>query len=195
MRPGQSLIRRWVAACAIAAVLGLGLSLAASSRCPVQTPSTARLDASDVLSAHNQWRAGLSLAPLRWSAELEASATRWAVQLAATDCKMAHRGWSDRPEPLGENIFWAAPLRVDGRAIASFQATAGEVVDLWGAEVRDYDYASNRCAAGKRCGHYTQLVWAATKEVGCGRGLCADGAQIWVCHYRPAGNVEGQRPY
>jgi pathogenesis-related protein 1 len=195
MRRDRSLARRWVRACAITAAVGLGLGLAARSQGLVQTPSLTRLDAADVLSVHNQWRAGLALQPLRWSAELEATATQWAVRLATTDCKMAHRSWADRPEPFGENIFWASPLRVEGQAIASYQATAADVVDLWGAEARDYDYASNRCADGKHCGHYTQLVWAATKDVGCGRGVCADGAQIWVCHYRPAGNVAGQRPY
>jgi pathogenesis-related protein 1 len=184
-----------VAASAIAAALGLGWGVAARSQGLVQSRFSSRLDAADVLSVHNQWRAGLSIAPLRWSAALDTSATQWAVHLATTNCKMVHRGWSDRPEPLGENIFWASPLRQDGQAIASYHATAAEVVDLWGAEARDYDYASNRCAAGKHCGHYTQIVWAATREVGCGRGLCDDGAQIWVCHYRPAGNVAGQRPY
>ena len=70
-----------------------------------------------------------------------------------------------------------------------------QVVDAWGAERRDYDYASNRCAPGKQCGHYTQLVWAQTDEVGCGMAVCASRGQIWACDYRPNGNIMGRRPY
>jgi pathogenesis-related protein 1 len=69
-------------------------------------------------------------------------------------------------------------------------------VDVWAGEKDNYDYASNRCAAGKICGHYTQVVWAATERVGCGLAQCAGlafGATI-VCNYSPAGN-SGGRPY
>jgi Cysteine-rich secretory protein family len=56
-------------------------------------------------------------------------------------------------------------------------------------------------------GHYTQMVWRNTKEVGCaaasGRGhpyfagasKPADFMSILVCRYRPPGNDLGQKPY
>jgi hypothetical protein len=34
-----------------------------------------------------------------------------------------------------------------------------------GSEAADYDYKTNRCRAG--CGHYTQVIWRDTKELGC----------------------------
>jgi len=32
-------------------------------------------------------------------------------------------------------------------------------------------------------------VWASTEEVGCGRAVCPTFGQVWVCRYRPRGNV------
>jgi pathogenesis-related protein 1 len=44
------------------------------------------------------------------------------------------------------------------------------------------------------CGHYTQVVWRNTKEIGCGKAECGDRA-IVVCNYDPPGNVMGQTPF
>jgi hypothetical protein len=72
------------------------------------------------------------------------------------------------------------------------------VVDAWGNEKKDYDYANNSCQSGAVCGHYTQVVWRSTKLVGCGVASCSAGnskAQVWVCQYSPPGNYVGERPY
>jgi hypothetical protein len=78
-----------------------------------------------------------------------------------------------------------------------------EVVQAWASEAADYDYASNSCAPGKVCGHYTQLVWRNSTLVGCAYARCTqnspfDGVptwDFWVCDYSPPGNWIGQRPY
>ena len=47
-------------------------------------------------------------------------------------------------------------------------------------------------------GHYTQVIWAATTRVGCGRVTCTRQSQQWtlvVCNYSPRGNVLGQPVY
>lgn len=100
-----------------------------------------------------------------------------------------------RNPALGENLFWASALRwSDGRREPQ-SIGASQVVDAWGAEKGNYNPDRNRCRFGRRCGHYTQLVWKASTEVGCGMARCPDQSQVWVCNYRPAGNRRGARPY
>jgi pathogenesis-related protein 1 len=45
------------------------------------------------------------------------------------------------------------------------------------------------------CGHYTQVVWKNSMEVGGGMAICDNKSQVWVCNYNPPGNVEGEKPY
>jgi pathogenesis-related protein 1 len=131
----------------------------------------------DILAAHNAVRARVGMPSLAWSGRLAARAQDWADTLLARN-QFAHRPNS----PYGENIF-----EITGGA-----ATSAQVVSDWASEARDYDYASNRCRGV--CGHYTQIVWRTTKEVGCAvaRGR---GREIWVCNYDPPGNYVGERPW
>jgi hypothetical protein len=64
-------------------------------------------------------------------------------------------------------------------------------------------WATNACAAGEPCGHYTQLVWRGTTRVGCGKATCTVNSpfgagfptwEYYVCDYEPPGN-SGARPY
>ena len=81
--------------------------------------------------------------------------------------------------------------------------TPADVVQSWVSEDADYDYATNSCAAGKECGHYTQVVWRDSVGLGCGKTTCTknnpfggSGAwQLWVCNYNPPGNYVGMSPY
>ena len=43
-------------------------------------------------------------------------------------------------------------------------------------------------------GHYTQLVWRATTEVGCAQAS-SEREDILVCRYAEAGNYRGERPF
>jgi hypothetical protein len=43
-------------------------------------------------------------------------------------------------------------------------------------------------------GHYSQLIWRHTKEVGCAKTVMGQW-DLLVCRYNPAGNVEGEKPY
>ncbi len=130
-----------------------------------------------MLSAHNAERAALNLRPLIWSDKLAAEAHRWAEHL------LAHGQFAHNPHPQhGENLY----------EIVGARASPEQVIEAWASESRDYDYASNKCR--KVCGHYTQLVWSATKEVGCGVARNFR-REIWVCNYDPPGNYVGRRPY
>jgi hypothetical protein len=90
------------------------------------------------------------------------------------------------PGPIGENIFATTGPRADPVV----------AVNDWASEAKFYDRRSNSCIGGA-CGHYTQLVWSATREVGCGVGSCPklEFRTTLVCNYWPAGNFIGERPY
>lgn len=142
-----------------------------------------------ITAAHNRVREQVGVPPLRWSSELAASARRWAN--ACVD-EVAPAGMIDHsPDPpkqasIGENLYATTAPKVDPLA-----AVAG-----WAGEAQDYDYARNTCR-GPMCGHYTQVVWRGTTAVGCAVGSCPRlrFRSTLVCHYSPAGNVVGQRPY
>jgi hypothetical protein len=127
-----------------------------------------------LLATHNELRATHCAPPLGWSDELAKVAQKWADQLAKRGCNLQHN-----TTPYGENLAGATlgSLGPDG------------AVKLWYAERAKYDFGKPRFSM--TAGHFTQLVWAGTRRVGCGIGKCAD-KEVWVCDYDPAGNVEGQ---
>lgn len=170
------------------------LSLAASG-----LAQAAPVSQDDMIAAHNRWRAEVGVGPVTWSAAMQNRAEKWANELKTRGCGMKHSG-------PGENLYWASPQKsatskdANGNWIwkNSLQAVdAAKVVDSWGSEKSWYDYASNRChaPAGKSCGHYTQVVWKNSTEIGCAKAVCNDYSQVWVCNYAPAGNMIGSKPY
>lgn len=139
----------------------------------------AMADQPEILSAHNQVRAKLGLPALTWSVPLENVARNWAESLLANG-KFEHSPHSR----YGENLF----------EIRGASASPAEVVEAWVDESRDFNAKANTCRAGAVCGHYTQVVWRSTREVGCAvaRGR---GREVWVCEYNPPGNYVGERPF
>jgi len=155
----------------------------------------ADFDPEAFVTAHNKWRAEDGVTEkLSYSKSLAVSSQKWADNLKETNaCKMRH----SKPDgKYGENLYWASALQwSDGRKELQ-TVTPQQVVDSWGSEKADYDYATNSCQPGKMCGHYTQVVWRDTRTVGCAVAVCEDSKQqIWVCQYQPAGNWIGEKPY
>lgn len=147
--------------------------------------------------AHNRVRRGLGLQEMKWSADLAATAQEWADYLAGQNgCKIMHRPDKGKHAgDYGENIFWASAVQVTGERCAVQVVSPAGVVEAWASESHNYDYGKNSCREGSVCGHYTQIVWSATRYLGCGMAVCADKGQIWVCNYDPPGNYRGQKPY
>ncbi len=133
----------------------------------------------EILEAHNKYRSAVGVADIVWSEEVAESAQAWADELGTT-CSFEHSG----NEQYGENLWGGT-----GNGW-----TVTDAVDSWGEEKAFYDYESNTCESGAVCGHYTQVVWANSTEVGCGMVTCGDW-EYWVCQYSPSGNVVGERPY
>ena len=123
---------------------------------------------------------------LVWNNELETIAQRWADQ-----CIYDHAEEINTLDGtyVGENIFksWSSrprqPSDSEVQASAVSQSTAG-----W--------YTSP--------GHYSQMIWADTAEIGCGmvnyknyrRWIGMQGVRTFVvCMYKEGGNWIGQKPY
>lgn len=143
----------------------------------------------DALTAeHNRWRSRVGVPDLKWSDKLADVAQDWADTLKKEGCGFYHSG-----NGYGENLFMSSALMYSDGRRELVNVTPKDAVDSWGNEVKDYNYADNSCSGV--CGHYTQVVWKDTKEVGCARTVCDDKSQIWVCSYTPAGNIVGRKPY
>lgn len=143
------------------------------------------LAVNQVLALHNQVRAEVGVGPLRWSSDLAIYAGDWAERLAETGCAMAHRPCSGKwREMYGENLF-----------IGTARAyNASDAVLAWAAEKDSYQGGVLQRHNWSAAGHYTQMIWEDTTQVGCGVGVCRDKL-IVVCNYDPPGNILGQRPY
>jgi pathogenesis-related protein 1 len=101
------------------------------------------------------------------------------------DCNLVHSGGG--PNRYGENLFWGSSGK---------DWTASDAVGAWVGEKPNYNYNSNSCAAGKVCGHYTQVVWRKSTAIGCARVVCNNGRGVFItCNYNPPGNYAGEKPY
>ncbi len=139
-----------------------------------------------LLAVQNRERAASGVEPLRWNPGLARAAQDWADHLAATGA-FAHAP-VDQRRPTGENL-WAGT-----RGRYSLEA----MVDAWAREKRDFKpgvFPDNSVTGRvEDVGHYTQLMWRDTSQVGC---AVASGARedILVCRYSNAGNWVGERPF
>lgn len=145
-------------------------------------------DAQRYVDAHNGVRAAVQkptmysgswspVPPVVWSEEIATSAQQWANHLRDTmACGLMHER-----SAYGENL--AAGSDID----------AERAVDMWASEVENYTY-SPELAFGDDTGHYTQIVWRETREIGCASAECGDSSVV-VCRYHPPGNVVGAQPY
>ena len=146
----------------------------------------------EMVTAHNKYRSIVGTPALTWSATLAKTAQDYADKLKATKaCKLIH----SHANGLGENLYWASAI-IYSSGTSKLQAiTPTQVTDSWCSEKDNYSYATNTCATGKVCAHYTQVIWKTTPQLGCGYAVCADKSQVWVCNYFPAGNLVGEKPY
>ncbi len=154
---------------------------------------------SGIIDSHNQVRAKHNQQPLIWSNSLAQYAQRWVNNLANTqNCEMIHRpnySGGQFQQVHGENLFWASAIELATGQNQQQQFTPTEIVKAWAEEESFYDYQTNQCQAGQDCGHYTQMVWHESQQVGCAIAVCDDKSQIWACNYHPRGNYIGEKPY
>ena len=144
-------------------------------------------DAKTFLDDHNKVRAQVGVGKLTWSNSLSNYAQSWANQLADKKCKIKHSECADESgRILGENIFRGSS--------SEFYSTL-DASKSWFEEKADYNGEPIEATRRKMVGHYTQMVWSSTREVGAGVAYCPSGAIIVVASYHPAGNIVGSVPY
>ncbi len=171
----------------------IGFSGGANVRCvrlddepvPDEDDDSLAPDIRAAVDRHNAIRQELySGADMSWSEEIATSAQAYADVLGASGV-MEHDASNDK---YGENL-----------AIATYNISYADSTDLWYSEKPYYDYASNSCLPDKVCGHYTQIIWKNSTQLGCGSSNVEtgrfEGGIIVVCRYSPPGNWIGQQPY
>ncbi|CAH1271537.1 GLIPR2 [Branchiostoma lanceolatum] len=137
--------------------------------------------AKECLKTHNDFRSRHGAPPMVLNREACAHAQNWAEHLVKTG-KFEHS--QDRSGDMGENIAnqWSSD--------ANAEHSAGSFVQQWYDEVSKYDFGGNNFQPG--AGHFSQVVWKASTELGVGMASDGKGAVTVVANYMPAGNVQGQ---
>jgi Cysteine-rich secretory protein family len=166
-------------------------AFSASAQSPIELrPGVAQLAArpssmaDEILAAHNQYRREVGVPDLVWSDELAQDAQGWSDHLAAQGT-LEH---SQERNGAGENLWMGSSGRYSWTAM----------VQGWGEEKQYFRMGNfpdvSTTGNWVDVGHYTQLVWRDTREVGCAKAS-GGGNDVLTCRYRSPGNYMGQRPY
>jgi uncharacterized protein YkwD len=139
----------------------------------------------ELLRLHNKVRADVGVRPLTWSKKLAIYAQEWANHVASTNCKLTHRPTSGKwKQEYGENLVMGT-----GGSYG-----VADAVKEWQSEKQYYRGQTLNPSNWYDSGHYTQMVWKNSEEMGCAKVEC-NGNIIVVCNYDPPGNILGQKPY
>lgn len=135
----------------------------------------------EALESHNQIRAVHQANKLKVNNELNKLAQIWAEHIANSN-KFEHSNHSYLGQSLGENIAMRYTSTGD-------ELTGRQMTEQWYEEALNYNYNED-FQQGK--GHFAQIVWRTTCEVGFGRAKAPDGKWYAVANYYPAGNYISQ---
>ncbi|KAL3872137.1 hypothetical protein ACJMK2_040088 [Sinanodonta woodiana] len=135
----------------------------------------------DAIKAHNEYRKLHGVGPLKHAKDLSKYAQNWAEHLAATN-SFQHSDCTHKGERIGENI--ACKWSSSGEDYTGKDATA-----VWYSEISKHDFTEEPRSTGT--GHFTQVIWKESKEMGIGKAKTSGGKVIVVANYRPAGNLVG----
>lgn len=137
-----------------------------------------------LLAAHNAERDRSGLSRLSWSSRLAQDAQDWAVVLSKKGT-LEHAS-SERRRNMGENLwmgsagYYSAETMIEGFLAERARFRPGTFPQV------------SRTGNWSDVGHYTQVIWPTTTEVGCAvaKGRVND---FLVCRYNPPGNTFGQK--
>ncbi|XP_018316471.1 venom allergen 3-like [Mycetomoellerius zeteki] len=126
---------------------------------------------------------------LTWNKELANIAQRWVNQ-----CNYGHDACRDiNKYQVGQNVAQSYSSGENDYTMQNF-------IDLWYNEVENFDArrVNQPFKMQAETSHYTQIVWAETKEVGCGFMTYKNNqwnTSYLACNYGPGGNVIGGKMY
>ena len=133
---------------------------------------------SQIVDRHNVLRSREGAANMQlmaWSTSLATKAANWAAR-----CIKEHEG----PRPYGQNMY------VRDNKLTDMTVP----VRKWHDEKPLYSKGLSCIRPGVKCLHYTQVVWASSRYVGCAAHYCDDSWTLVVCNYSPGGNIK-HTPY
>jgi glioma pathogenesis-related protein 2 len=153
----------------------------------------------ECLDAHNQKRAQHGAPKMKYDAALNAKAQAWARHMASNGALQHSSKESRQMEGkgyVGENIAsdMFGSSNIDD--VKARRYTGAQVVDQWYNEISKYDFSNAGSSSGT--GHFTQVVWCASKELGVGIVRRQTGNQVShfvVANYAPGGNFGGASDY
>ena len=134
---------------------------------------------SDALQLHNTLRAKHRAPPLKINKKLNDIAQKYAEYLAKNDLFEHSQNKMDG-EDLGENLFMCGGIPISGK----------EMTQSWYDEIKDYNF--NKPGYNSKTGHFTQVVWVGSNEVGFGAAKSKRGNYYGVANYYPPGNFINQ---
>ena len=130
------------------------------------------------LECHNKYRKMHHVPPLKLNKEICTIAENYAKILATKLKCLQHSENTYKGQELGENLFGCYGM----------EATGQEISDHWYSEIKKYNFNGDWQGG---CGHFTQMVWKDTEEVGFGKWKDKSGQIYVVANYYPAGNFLG----
>jgi uncharacterized protein YkwD len=139
-----------------------------------------------LLAAHNFERLRLGVKPLVWSAKLAAHAKKWSQSLAVSDMMEHSAAAADGSE--GENLWFGT------KDDYTPEEMVGHFIDEKAMFKRGVFPKVTTTDRWEDVGHYTQLIWKDTREVGCAV-TSNPRRDVLVCRYTPMGNIVGEKVY
>ena len=132
----------------------------------------------DILTNHNYHRKRHQVGNLVRNSEIEQVAQSYSEYQASID-SMIH---SENPN-YGENLYscWSS---------SGICVTGEKASQKWYDEVSLYDFKNPGYTPG--VGHFTQLVWKGSNQIGCGVACNSFNNCYLTCNYYPSGNYLGQ---
>ncbi|KFQ74913.1 Cysteine-rich venom protein piscivorin, partial [Phoenicopterus ruber ruber] len=140
-----------------------------------------------IVDKHNTLRRGVNptasnMMKMQWHPLAAKNAQTW-----ANKCTLSHSPANMRKTnvPCGENLF-----------MSSAPVSWSYAIQAWYNEVKNFKYGTGASPPGAVIGHYTQVVWYNSYQIGCAVAYCPNSRYkyFYVCHYCPAGNLISSIP-